>query len=60
MSKRVFFDVLGFVVNCLIYGGGGTSKTGRIVKRPYLFKKAAVMVYSQRYFLTFFQEDYHV
>jgi hypothetical protein len=59
MSKRVFFDVLGSVVNCLIYGGE-SGKIGKIVKRPYLFKKAAVMAYSQRYFLTFFQEDYHV
>jgi hypothetical protein len=58
MSKRVFFDVLGFVVNCLIYGG--ECKIGKIVKRPYLFKKAAVMAYSQKYFLTFFQEDYYV
>jgi hypothetical protein len=59
MSKRVFFDVLVFVVNCLIYGGE-SGKIGKIEKRPYLFKKAAVMVYSKRYFLTFFQEDYHV
>ena len=60
MSKRVFFDVLGFIVSCFIYGGGNLLIIGGIVKRPYLFKKAAVMAYSKKYFLTFLQRDYHV
>jgi hypothetical protein len=59
MSKRVFFDVLVFVVNCLIYGGE-SGKIGKIEKWPYLFKKAAVMANSQKYFLAFFQEVCHV
>ena len=54
MSQRVFFDVLGFIVNCLIYGGE-SSAIGRIVKRPCLFKKAAVMAYRQKYFAPFFR-----
>jgi hypothetical protein len=60
MSKRVFFEVLVFVVNCLIYGGE-SGKICRIVKWPYLLKKAAVMAYSQNIINLFiFQEEYHV
>ncbi len=60
MSERVFFEVLGFVGNCLIYGGE-SGRIGKIVKRPYFFKKAAVMAYGQSIFNLFiFQEEYHV
>ncbi len=60
MSKRVYFEILVFLVKCLIYGGE-SGRICRILERPYCLKKAAVIAYTQNIINLFiFQEEYHV
>ena len=53
MPKKPVFAVPIFIKKWLKYGGK-SGKIGKIVEPLFLFKKAAVMAYSQRIFLTFF------
>ena len=53
MPKKPVFAVPIFIKKWLTYGGK-SGKVGKIVEPPFLLKKAAVMAYSQRIFLTFF------
>jgi hypothetical protein len=53
MSEKPIFAIPIFIKKWLKYGGK-CGRIGKILEPPFLFKKAALMAYSQRIFLTFF------